>query len=90
MTSDEQEALSFRYVAPRVFRLSSGNIALCPMIGREPPIIYTPEAFMNLLPIPSMQDLEDLSKREDAAMRARMQSLAPKPFKTQASLDDLA
>lgn len=28
MTEDEQEALSFRYVMPRVMRLSSGRFAL--------------------------------------------------------------
>lgn len=38
MTEDEQEALSFRYVMPRVMRLSSGKVVV--MIDGQPPVFY--------------------------------------------------
>jgi hypothetical protein len=95
VTDDEQEALSFRYVAPRIMVLSSGNIAICPMLGREPPRIVTPEQFAlewhNLLP--TLEQLDLVHQLADKAMRARMATLAPKrmtPPSHKATLDDLA
>lgn len=94
MTLDEQEALSFRYVAPRVFRLSSGNIAIVPMIGRGAPNIVTPQVFAEFWRtlLPNIDDLETLNRVEDHAMRQRAASMnAPrKPAPTKATLDDLA
>jgi hypothetical protein len=89
MTQDEQEAGSFRYVAPRVFVLSSGNIAVCHMIGRLPPQIYTPAEF-SIACLPTMEDLDEQSRLADAAQRARAASLTTVRIQPKATLDDLA
>lgn len=62
---DEQEILSFRYIAPRIVILSSGNIAMCSMVDATPPIIYTPKQFELFWRnyIPTIEQLElDFSK----------------------------
>ena len=88
MTSDEQEAASFRYIAPRIFMLSSGNIAIIPMIGRGATVIVEPKNFYDLVSyLPTMNELEALHRQSEAVMRAR-QSSTPKPL--QPTLDDLA
>lgn len=85
MTTDEQEALSFRYIAPRIFFLSSGNIAIIPMIGEAKPVIVESQNFYDLQSyIPDMQELEAL---ERAQVRAQTRPATPKPPK--ATLDDL-
>lgn len=87
---DLQETLSFRYVAPRIFMLSSGNIAICPMIGRGPPTIVEPKDFYDLCAmVPTTGELEALSRREDDAMRQR-QEVMNSTRKSQASAEDLA
>lgn len=89
MTDDEQEASSFRYVAPRVFILSSGNVAVIPMIGRDPPRIIPMEQFDPRVDLPGMHDLENAYQRAQDTQRAAARSAAP-PKPRQTSLDDLA
>lgn len=90
MTPDEQEALSFRYIAPRIMFLSSGNIAIIPMIGRRGVTIVEPQNFYDLQSyIPHPEELERQYEDAETAMRARLtKHMPPKP--TKASLDDLA
>lgn len=88
MTQDEQEAQSFRYVAPRVFVLSSGNIAICPMVGRQPIRIVRMQDFDPAVDLPHMHDLENQHTRAMEDQRACATTMKPTRF--QASLDDLA
>jgi len=85
---DLQEALSFRYIAPRIVTLSSGNIAIIPMLGREPPTIVAPTQFHRGL-IPNLTQLEAEQLRTEAEMRVRASPPSsrstPKP-----TMDDLA
>lgn len=88
MTQDEQEASSFRYVAPRIMVLSSGNIAVISMLGREPPRIYTPAEF-GIHCLPTMDQLDETQRAGNQLMRERMDH-PPRPKPIKASLDDLA
>lgn len=56
MTPELQEALSFRWIAPRVVRLDCGLFALCPMVGDDPPVILSGDAL--LLAIPTTRELD--------------------------------
>ena len=89
MTNEEElEILSTRYIAPRVVRLSSGNIAIIPMMGRSAPTIVPAHDFIAIIrAIPSIDDLETQSRAIAEAHRTRP-AAAPKPF--QPTLDDLA
>lgn len=56
MTPQEQVALSYRYLAPRVFRLDCGLYALVDMAGDAPPAILSGEAL--LIAIPTLGELD--------------------------------
>ncbi len=85
MTEDEMEAQSTRYIAPRIMRLSSGRIAIIPMIGREPPR-FIEAADFTIDMIPTDDQLTAYKEVTEAAMKRRAEPAAkPKP-----TLDDLA
>lgn len=90
MTDDEQEALSFRYVAPRIFILSSGNIAIVPMVGRKPPVIVETKNFYDLVSyLPTMEELEAQHQAADLEQRTRV-TVMNREARPKATLDDLA
>lgn len=74
MTDDEQEALSCRYVMPRVMRLASGRFALFTGRGLDFLAIYdTPEALASALP--SYDDLEGANRPEPRRPTGRITAL---------------
>lgn len=95
MTNEENlEILSTRYVAPRIMRLSSGRIAIIPMMGKGAPVLidpteYYPEGALNKLiaAIPTIDALEHqyASLREEHRHKP---SATPRPL--QPTLGDLA
>lgn len=95
MTNEESlEILSTRYVAPRIMRLTSGRIAIVPMMGKgEPKLVdyndATPVETLEELydAIPSVDDLERTYSELRETVRAAP-TRTPKPL--QASLEDLA
>ena len=77
MTEDEQEALSIRYICPRIVRLSSGNIAIMDMSAESrPPIIIEYDDICRLLE--SIPQAETLCSAHDARNAAERKPVARK------------
>jgi hypothetical protein len=92
MSPDEQEAKSFRYIAPRIMVLSSGVIAIIPMMGDGEITYHDPNAYDHpyaayaalVEAIPTLKQLDE--------QYVELQSRRPKlvPQVERATLDDLA
>lgn len=96
MTNEESlEIQSTRYIAPRVMRLSSGNIAIIPMIGRDPPIVIDMDNLSRFAAnlatlydaIPTIDTLEEKYRFLQTEHR---RAPASTPRSLQPTLDDLA
>jgi hypothetical protein len=87
MSPDEQEVGSIRFIAPRVFRLTSGRLVLIDMMGNKGAQVFASDTDL-LAAIPTYDQLCD---EHDAITRRRV-SARPTPSSRpiQTSLDDLA
>jgi hypothetical protein len=75
MTEDEQEALSARYIMPRIMRLTSGNIALF-VDGEDLQIFPVDAEYLRERLLDAIPTYETLAARDvRAAPKGRLTSL---------------
>ena len=73
MTDDEQEALSCKYVMPRVMRLASGNVAL--FLGDRLQIFTQHEMDLLYGVLPTYDQLPEAQPRAPREAKAKLASL---------------
>lgn len=94
MTNEENlEIQSTRYIAPRVMRLTSGRIAIIPMMGKGAPVLID-NAIGNLENLTalfnSIPSIDDLERTYYTIRDAHVKAPSSTPRSLQPTLDDLA